>query len=78
MCGNDIDMSGNNIQNDPDYTALGWGKKSAYVDYIGLIPYLIKCNQEQSALITGRQSMIDKQTELINNFKDRLLILENK
>ena len=78
MCGNDIDTSGNNIQNDPDYNALGWGKKSAYVDYIGLIPYLIKCNQEQSALITGRQSMIDKQTELINNFKDRLLILENK
>jgi hypothetical protein len=31
-------------QKDPDYSM--WGSKSAAVDYIGLIAYLIKSNQE--------------------------------
>jgi hypothetical protein len=78
---NDIsgnDLSGNDIQNDPDYTALGWGPKTAYVNYIGLIPYLIKSTQEQNALISERQTMIDQQKELIQQFQDRLTALENK
>ena len=72
------DVSGNDIQNDPDYTALNWGNKTAYVNYIGLIPYLIKSTQEQNALISERQTMIDQQKELIQQFQDRLTALENK
>jgi len=34
----------NDPQKDPDYSM--WGSKSAAVDYIGLIAYLIKSNQE--------------------------------
>jgi len=37
------------IQSDPDYTALGWGDTPASVNYIGLIPYLIKSIQELKA-----------------------------
>jgi hypothetical protein len=37
------------IQADPDYTALGWGDTPASVNYIGLIPYLIKSIQELKA-----------------------------
>jgi hypothetical protein len=40
-----------NIQVDPDYTALGWGDTPASVNYIGLIPYLIKSIQELKAEI---------------------------
>jgi hypothetical protein len=39
------------IQEDPDYTALGWGDTPASVNYIGLIPYLIKSIQELKAEI---------------------------
>jgi hypothetical protein len=39
------------IQNDPDYTALGWGDTPASINYIGLIPYLIKSIQELKAEI---------------------------
>jgi hypothetical protein len=90
----DIDASGNpvfetierentsseeyNIQQDPNYTVLGWGKKSATVDYIGLIPYLIKSNQEQDALIKERQTSIDEQAQLIQQFQNRVTALENK
>ena len=72
------DLSGNDIQQDPDYSALGWGDKSATLDYIGLIPYLIKSNQEQDALIKERQSAIDEQAQLIQQFQDRVTALENK
>lgn len=72
------DLSGNDIQNDPDYTALGWGDKSATLDYIGFIPYLIKSNQEQDELIKARQTSIDEQAQLIQQFQDRVTALENK
>lgn len=74
----EYDLSGNDIQQDPDYNALGWGDKSATLDYIGLIPYLIKSNQEQDALIKERQSAIDEQAQLIQQFQDRVTALENK
>lgn len=35
-----------NIQKDPDYSALGWQDEPSAVNYTGLIPYLIKSNQE--------------------------------
>ena len=34
------------IQIDPNYTALGWGKEGVGINYTGLIAYLIKSNQE--------------------------------
>ena len=34
------------IQQDPDYDALGWGLDASQLKYQQLIPYLIKSNQE--------------------------------
>jgi hypothetical protein len=39
------------VQNDPDYTALGWGDTPASVNYLGLLPYLIKSIQELNSEI---------------------------
>jgi hypothetical protein len=47
----EIDISSNNIQEDLDYTALGWGDEPSHLNYIGLIPYLIKSIQELHARI---------------------------
>jgi len=74
----EYDLSGNDIQNDPDYTALGWGNKSAMVDYTGIIPYLIKSNQEQDACIQERQELINEQQTLIEDFQTRIASLESK
>jgi len=48
-----------NIQTDPDYGALGWSDKPSAVNYIGLIPYLIKSNQELHARINELEEKID-------------------
>ena len=74
----EFDASGNNLQNDLNYIMYGWGKKSATVDYIGLLAYLIKSNQEQDALIKERQTSIDEQAQLIQQFQNRVTALENK
>ena len=74
----EYDLSGTDIQNDPDYTALGWGNNSAYVDYIGLIPYLIKSNQEKQAILDAQESTISQQTTQIDDLKTRLSSLESK
>jgi hypothetical protein len=47
----------NNIQEDPDYS--DWGSKSGHFNYTGLIPYLIKSNQEQQALIENLKARIE-------------------
>jgi hypothetical protein len=39
------------VQHDPDYTALGWGDTPASVNYIGLLPYLVKSIQELNSEI---------------------------
>ena len=50
-------------QKDPDYSM--WGSKSAAVDYIGLIAYLIKSNQEiYEDLQTTKEELQTTQTEL--------------
>ena len=72
----EYDLSGNDIQNDPDYTALGWGNNSAYVDYIGLIPYLIKSNQEKQTILEQQESTISQQTTQIEDLKTRVTSLE--
>ena len=45
------------VQNDPDYTALGWGDTPASVNYLGLLPYLVKSIQELNSEIDGLTSM---------------------
>ena len=43
----EMDLSGVDIESDPDYGSHGWGNKMyASLDYEGLIAYLIKSNQE--------------------------------
>lgn len=71
------DLSGTALQTDPDYTALGWGPKSATVDYIGLIPYLIKSNQEQQEIIDNKQQQIsDNKKALEEDIQSRIAALE--
>jgi hypothetical protein len=43
-------------QNDPDYSM--WGTKSAGLNYEGLIPYLIKSNQELHARIQALETAL--------------------
>ena len=51
------------IQNDPDYTSLGWGTKPVHILYSGLIPYLIKSNQEQQEILDTEKA----KTELVES-----------
>ena len=46
------------IQNDPDYNALGWGEDEAGVFYAQLIPYLIKSNQELYTEIQAEKAKV--------------------
>ena len=42
-----MDLSSVDIRNDPDYGSHGWSNtEPSSLNYIGLIPYLIKSNQE--------------------------------
>ena len=72
----EYDLSGNDIQNDPDYTALGWGNKSATVDYTGLIPYLIKANQEKQTILEQQDATIDEQKTMVDDLLARISALE--
>jgi hypothetical protein len=51
------------IQEDPDYTALGWGDTPSSVNYIGLIPYLIKSIQELKAAINTKRAEIEQKKQ---------------
>lgn len=46
------------IQQDPDYDAAGWGVESASLDYNSLIAYLVKANQELDARVRELESRI--------------------
>ena len=64
----EADLMNVDLQNDPDYDALGWSGPDknagmASVNYSSFIPYLIKSNQEQQALI---DSLIARVTALEN------------
>jgi cytoskeletal protein CcmA (bactofilin family) len=55
------------IQNDPDYNALGWGDDEAGVLYAQLIPYLIKSNQEiYTELQAEKAKVTTLETQLIS------------
>lgn len=73
----EYDLTGTDIQNDPDYSDLGWGNKSATVDYTGLIPYLIKSNKEQQEIIDNKQQQIaDNKKTLEEDLQTRISALE--
>lgn len=66
----------NDIQNDPDYVSLGWNEyKPANIKYQGLIPYLIKMNQEQQQQINNLTNIINKLIESTSfkSFKQSLV-----
>ena len=46
------------IQDDPDYDAAGWGTESASIDYNSLIAYLVKANQELDARVRELEKKI--------------------
>ena len=46
------------IQDDPDYDAAGWGTESASIDYNSLIAYLVKANQELDARVRELENRI--------------------
>ena len=58
------------IQNDPDYNALGWGNDQAGVLYAQLIPYLIKSNQEQEtkiATLESKNALLEQRIAALEN-----------
>ena len=66
------------IQNDPDYKALGWGDEAVAVYYYQFIPYLIKSNQEQQEIIDNKQQQIaDNKTTLETDIQSRIAALES-
>ena len=54
-------------EKDPDY--VGWGKTMAGVNYIELIPYLIKSVQENNELINSLMTKVDILEKYINDNK---------
>ena len=48
-----------NINNDPDYKSLGWGDTPASVNYVGVIPYLVKAIQEQQDIINQLKTDVE-------------------
>jgi hypothetical protein len=56
MSGNNIIPSSDDPSQDPDYSS--WGDMAASINYIELIPYLIKSNQEQQAEIEELKARI--------------------
>ena len=71
-----LSQGDNELQNDINYTELGWGDKPAYVNYIGLIPYLIKATQEKQLILDQQKVTIDQQTTEVAELKTRLSSLE--
>ena len=52
------ETSSEDIQDDPDYDAAGWGTESASIDYNSLIAYLVKANQELDARVRELEKKI--------------------
>ena len=62
-------------QKDPDYSM--WGSKSAAVDYIGLIAYLIKSNQEIHEELQSEKNKVATMELLVASLVKRVGDLEN-
>ena len=65
------------IQNDPDYNALGWGDDEAGVLYAQLIPYLIKSNQEIYTELQAEKAKVTTLETQLTSVLTRLDALEN-
>lgn len=53
----ELDLSGNDIQNDIDYGSHGWSQTTpSSLNYTGLVPYLIKSIQELEARISALEN----------------------
>ena len=53
----EMDLSGVDIGSDPDYCSHGWSKtEKSGLDYQGLIPYLIKSNQEMAERLAALEN----------------------
>jgi len=53
----EMDLSGVDIANDPDYGSHGWSKtEKSGLHYQGLIPYLIKSNQEMAERLASLEN----------------------
>ena len=74
----EIDLSNQDMENDPDYEALGWTKDHyASLNYSSLIPYLIKSNQEQQEEINAEKAKITTLETQLADVLSRLSALEN-
>ena len=51
------------IQQDPDYDALGWGRDASHLMYQQLIPVLVKSNQELHERIVVLESALEIQQQ---------------
>ena len=67
----EYDLSNNDLQNDPDYTALNWGDRPVAVNYTYLIPYLVKSNQEQQMEIEELKTKLNMLTERLTNLEGK-------
>ncbi len=74
----EIDLSNQDMENDPDYEALGWTKHHyASLNYIGFIPYLIKAIQEQQTLIETEKAETATLKTQVAGLLARLAALES-
>ena len=56
----EMDLSSVNIGEDPDYSSHGWSKtEHSSLNYTGLIPYLIKSNQELNEKINTLEARLE-------------------
>lgn len=65
------------IQNDPDYTALGWGESGVGIDYEKIIAYLIACIQEQQTIIETEKQKLSIVEQRITTLESKLVALES-
>jgi len=63
----DIDINSYDIQNDPDYEALGWGKSEVSLSLNRFIPYLIRSNQEQETKIVALETQLADVLQRLSN-----------
>jgi len=67
----EMDLSNVDIQNDPDYASHGWSEtEPSSLNYVGLIAYLIKSNQELHERISKNEKEIDDLQESILGLMD--------
>ena len=64
------------IQDDPDYIALGWGETEVGVDYEQIIAYLVGSIQEQQTLINTEKAKTASLETRVASLLERVTALE--